>query len=79
MKATDLLEVEVLSHLAVSACGTADVPTLEFLINPKNETERSTALAQTLWSLHEAGEVERVGVAFRITDSGRSRLNGGRP
>lgn len=67
------VEVELLSHLCVSSCGTADMPTLIFL------TDQAEDLVQdALERLVGYGEAERVGVAFRITDKGRERLNGGR-
>jgi len=69
----DELQRELLACLAISACGTADAPTLISL------TEVPGAYVDDALDLLLASEcVERAGMAFRITDAGRSRLNGGR-
>jgi len=72
MKSLASLEVEILSTLAVSACGAADVPTLIHLIGE----EHAGLVKDVLAALLAVGEVEEFGVAYRITDSGRARLNG---
>jgi hypothetical protein len=70
MKALNI-EDELLTYLCVHACGTADAPTLVF-VSGFEDALVEDALAALLC----VGEVERVGVAFRITDAGRARLNG---
>lgn len=70
---TNDVEAELIRQLAVSPCGISDAPTLISLVDVAEDL-----VMDALHRLVGIGDVEPVGVAYRITDAGWRRVNGGR-